>query len=453
MRAARLSHLRGFLAHVHERGDVPAWLGLLASDHFASHADCYGPIDGLVDGDGPTPDECLAMVGGFVGMLEAEGYSRTQLKTAAKAVRMLCVALGTNSARYTPANAAAWLASVDGLVGTQVPSYRRALALFARYESGKPGDFSVAVRDEDPLALLPAWARSSVSSYLDLRRREGCSDGTIGCMRRAISRLASYVDAAGVRSWHGVESRLVAKWCVEDDHRTAEGRACYVGKVRGFLEHLADEGAVPGGLPLAARSEVATTRKVVEVLSAADVAVAAEARLSASTPIELRDAAIVALGLTMGLRACDVVGLRLSSLSWRDSTVGLVQQKTGVALKLPLTVAAGNALVSYLRGGRPRCASPLVFVKHRAPYDGLTKSACRDAMVRTFGSGVTGFHVLRRTFATSLLRAGAGRGEVAEALGHRTELSTAPYLSLDPERMRACALPLGRLEIGGRHGL
>ena len=52
-----------------------------------------------------------------------------------------------------------------------------------------------------------------------------------------------------------------------------------------------------------------------------------------------------------------------------------------------------------------------------------------------------------------MLRAGSGRGEVAEALGHRTELSTAPYLSLDPERMRSCSLPLGRLEIGGCHGL
>lgn len=453
VRAARLSHLRGLLAHMHGRGDVPAWLGLLASDRFASHADCYGPVADLVDGDGATPDECLSMVDGFVGTLGAGGYSHTQLKSAAKAVRMLCVALGTNGARYTPENAVAWLASVDGLLGTQAPSYRRALALFARYESGRPVDFSVAARDEDPLAALPAWARATVSSYLDLRRREGCSNGTIGCMRRAVARLATYADAAGVRSWHGLGQRLLASWCVEDEHRTAEGRACYVGKVRGFLEYLADEGLVPGGLPLAARSEAATTRRVATVLRDEEVRMAEGARLAARTPLELRDAAIVALGLTMGLRSCDVVGLRLASISWSDSTVSLVQQKTGAPLRLPLTVAAGNALVSYLREGRPRCASPFVFVKHRAPYDGLTRSACRDAMVRTFGHGVTGFHVLRRTFATSLLRAGSGRGEVAEALGHRTELSTAPYLSLDPERMRSCSLPLGRLEIGGCHGL
>ena len=202
---------------------------------------------------------------------------------------------------------------------------------------------------------------------------------------------------------------------------------------------------------LAARAERAPARKVVEVLGENEILLASAMRRSAASPLELRDAAIVALGLTMGLRSCDVLSLEASSIKWGDSTVSLVQRKTGVPLRLPLTVSAGNALVAYLRGGRPRSASPLVFVKHRAPYDGPTKSACRDAMVRTFGPGLTGFHILRRTFATSMLRGGAGRSEVAEALGHRTELSTEPYLSLDSARMRMVALPMGDLAIGGRH--
>ncbi|MBR3314898.1 MAG: tyrosine-type recombinase/integrase [Atopobiaceae bacterium] len=451
VRAARLSHLRGFLAHMHERGDVPAWLALLASDHFASHADCYGPMEWPVEGDGPAPDECLSMVDGFVGTLESEGYSHTQLKSAARAVRMLCVALGTNGARYAPENAVAWLASVDGLLGTQVPSYRRALTLFARYESGRPGDFSVAAREENPLAALPAWAGGMVSSYLELRRREGCTHGTLGCTRRACARLASYAASAGAKSWADLDGAVVSGWSASDAHKTAEGLACYVAKVRGFLAYLGEEGVVPRDLWLAARSVHAPSRKVVDVLGGDEVALANARRLSANTPMELRDAALVALGLTMGLRSCDVLALEMGSISWADSTISLVQQKTGASLRLPLTLQAGNALVAYLRDGRPSTGSPLVFVKHRAPYDGLTKSACRDAMVRTFGPGITGYHVLRRTFATSMLRGGSGRAEVAEALGHRTELSTEPYLALDSGRMRMCALPMGDLAIGGGH--
>ena len=153
----------------------------------------------------------------------------------------------------------------------------------------------------------------------------------------------------------------------------------------------------------------------------------------------------------MGLRSCDVLGLKMSDISWARSKVTIVQKKTGAQLDLPLTVAAGNAVAAYICRGRPESPSPLVFVKHRAPYDGLTKCACREALVRTFGPHVTGFHILRRTFATSMLRAGAGRRGVSEALGHRTELSTRPYLSLDAERMRMCALSPSGCGIGGGH--
>jgi integrase len=114
-------------------------------------------------------------------------------------------------------------------------------------------------------------------------------------------------------------------------------------------------------------------------------------------------------------------------------------------------VAAGNAVAAYLRDGRPDSASPFVFVKHRAPYDGVDKGVCGDAMARTFGPHVGGFHALRRTFATSMLRGGAGRRGVAEALGHATDRSTDPYLALDAERMRACAMRLSDCGIGGNH--
>jgi integrase len=54
----------------------------------------------------------------------------------------------------------------------------------------------------------------------------------------------------------------------------------------------------------------------------------------------------------------------------------------------------------------------------------------------------TGFHVLRRTFATGVLRGGHGQRMVSEALGHRSERAARPYLALDGERMRRCAMPL-----------
>ena len=450
VRAARLSHLRGFLSSLAERGEVPAWAPMLASDRFASKAECFAPF-GAPDDGGEDPAICMELAGGFVDALKSAGYVGTSVKSAQRMLNMLYIALSLNGVGYTRANAEAWLAAASPHIGIQEPAYSRAIRLFGGYASNGAVDTSVLRGKADPMAGAPGWAVDGISDYLRLKSREGCSDGAVACARRACIRLASYADSAGIRSWSDIDPATVASWCADDPHDTAEGRACYVGKARGLLQYLCDEGAAPSGVWLAAWPERAPVRKVVEVLDDSDVALADEARASATTPMELRDAAVIALGLTMGLRSCDVLGLKMSDISWARSKVAIVQKKTGAQLDLPLTVAAGNAVAAYICRGRPESPSPLVFVKHRAPYDGLTKCACREALVRTFGPHVTGFHILRRTFATSMLRAGAGRRGVSEALGHRTELSTRPYLSLDAERMRMCALSPSGCGIGGGH--
>ena len=53
-----------------------------------------------------------------------------------------------------------------------------------------------------------------------------------------------------------------------------------------------------------------------------------------------------------------------------------------------------------------------------------------------------GFHVLRRTFATTLLRNNAGIQMVMDSLGHTDNTSVMKYLSFDEERMRLCPLSL-----------
>lgn len=450
VRAARLSHLRGFLSSLIGRGEAKAWAPMLADDRFASSFECFAPF-AAPDADGSDPSVCIDLSGPFDAALCEEGYSRTPRKTAARTLAMLYMALELNGVPYTPGNAEAWLASALPHLGKGAPAVSRMLDLFAGFAAKGSLATTPRARRPDPLASAPAWAAERIAGYLALKAREGCSEKTVGCIRNSCLRLASYADESGVRAWADLGPDIVAGWCVDDEHGTAEGRACYVGKARGFLQFLEDEGLAPPGVWLAARSECAPRRKIVRVLDDSDIALADSARASASTPVELRDAAIVALGLTMGLRSSDVVALKMADISWTRSSVTIVQRKTGAQLDLPLTVQAGNALAAYLREGRPKSCSPLVFVKHRAPFDGLSRCACRRAMERTFGPHVADFHVLRRTFATSMLRGGVGRSGVAEALGHRTERTTGPYLSLDSGRMRLCALSPEECGIGGRN--
>ena len=66
-----------------------------------------------------------------------------------------------------------------------------------------------------------------------------------------------------------------------------------------------------------------------------------------------RDAAITLLALSTGLRACDIVGLRLGDVDWRGQTVRLVQQKTGNPLTVPLIDVLTATLADYVLHERP----------------------------------------------------------------------------------------------------
>ena len=66
-------------------------------------------------------------------------------------------------------------------------------------------------------------------------------------------------------------------------------------------------------------------------------------RACASGVVSARDAAITLLAwYPTGLRACDIVVLRMGDVDWRGHTIGLVQQKTGNPLTLPLPALAAE---------------------------------------------------------------------------------------------------------------
>ena len=447
-RTERLFHAREMLLQMAGLGEVDLWLHLLVDVRLLPREPfCISIGEPDEDGD-MSPDDLLSMAcDPFAGHLRSSGYSSCVVNGAVRALKMLALSLALEGGDYGANKALAWADAVSGRGVGSAGDCRRAVLAFESFRTtgGYRGWASLPAR-HDPMSGLPEWSRAEVSAYAALRRREGFADSTVSHIVRACARLAKHADGCGVSSWSDVGAATVSSWRSGDRHSSAAGRARYVSDVRGFLRFLEDEGIARPGVSLAARPEHAACKKVVVVLDDSQVAAARESRLSARTPMEMRDAAMVALGLTMGLRACDVISLELSDISWRSSTISIVQSKTGVPLTLPLTPAAGNSLAAYIEHGRPSSASPLVFIKHKAPFDGMCRGSCRKAVERCIGENL-GFHVLRRTFATSMLRGGAARDVVADALGHATERSTGPYLSLDEERMRMCALSLSECGI------
>jgi site-specific recombinase XerD len=172
-----------------------------------------------------------------------------------------------------------------------------------------------------------------------------------------------------------------------------------------------------------------------------------------------RDRAIVLLSLLMGIRACDIVNLRLKCIDWRLGHITFTQTKTGNTALLPLPAACGNALSEYILNERPPVGFDHVFISKNAPHSPLGgHTACYQIVKKAFKAagmgmrqGVCGTRLLRHNAATRMLKSGAVVGAIAAVLGHAHTDSTEIYLSVDEEELRACTLPLPKTfqETGG----
>jgi integrase/recombinase XerD len=161
------------------------------------------------------------------------------------------------------------------------------------------------------------------------------------------------------------------------------------------------------------------------------------------SPVGLRDAAVVRLLLRLGLRAAEVAALDLDDVDWRLGQI-IVRGKGHHESRLPLPEDVGRAVAAYLRRGRHRASTRGLFLRTRAPHTRISMGVvCHLATtaLRRAGIAAGGSHLLRRTAATELLRAGASLPEIAHVLRHRHIDTTAIYAKVDIRSLAALARP------------
>jgi len=165
-----------------------------------------------------------------------------------------------------------------------------------------------------------------------------------------------------------------------------------------------------------------------------------------TTPVGVRDRAILLLLARLGLRAGDILQLRLIDIDWQEATLS-VRGKGRRETRLPLPQDAGNALLNYLSEARPRVDSTQVFFMSNAPLRPLTRSSVVSSIVRGAlrKAGIeapsTGANLLRHSAATAMLRGGATLDMVGAVLRHRSPDMTAHYAKIDVMMLQQIAQP------------
>lgn len=217
----------------------------------------------------------------------------------------------------------------------------------------------------------------------------------------------------------------------------------FVSGLRSFLRFCFIEGLVGSDLT---RAALFARGRPSSVLPRAISKTDARALLSSCDrrhALGRRDYAIIVVLLRLGLRRSEVAGLRLDDIDWRAGEL-VVHGKGAREDRLPLPGDVGEAIVAYLRRGRPHSNRREVFLRARAPYDPIApgtvastvRRACRRAGIAEVGS-----HRLRHTAACAMVDANVPLYQIAQVLRHQSLQSTAVYARVDVERLRRLAAP------------
>lgn len=257
-----------------------------------------------------------------------------------------------------------------------------------------------------------------------------------------------FVDMTGVGAIH-IQKFLLA--CSEQyPPSTVHNVRLYLKKLYNFLHAT---GRVDDNYSALFSFAVNREKRVFPVLPKSDIAKLLDT-IDRSTVKGKRDYAVMLLGTVLGLRACDIVALKLTDIDWFRGEIRIVQSKTANPVILPLTQDVGEALTDYILNGRPNTADKEIFLRINAPHKRLAAAVIvgeiyRDCCIAAGLPANKRFHNLRRALGTSMVTNGISVYDVAQVFGDKDVNSTKPYLATDTEHLKMCALSFAGIAPAG----
>ncbi len=166
------------------------------------------------------------------------------------------------------------------------------------------------------------------------------------------------------------------------------------------------------------------------------------------TSLGRRDYAILLLLVTYGLRSREIAALTLDDLDWEKERLRVPERKADHSTAYPLSPIVGEAILDYLKNGRPKTADRHIFFRAFAPPGPLTApmvSARAAHYLRRAGVNVPrpGSHTLRHTCVQRLVDAHFSLKAIGDYVGHASPDSTKIYSKVDVEALREVALGPG----------
>jgi site-specific recombinase XerD len=278
-----------------------------------------------------------------------------------------------------------------------------------------------------------------------LREDRGLSPTTVVGYACQLARFEQYVVARRLTAdtlGPAILDGFLAERRVDISARSL-GSTC--AALRAFLRYLFREGTTHHDLSVVVDGpRTYHLSEIPRAISAADVE-RTLATVERRSIVGRRDYAMLMLLIVYGLRAREVAALTLEDFDWRAGVLHVRGRKAGHTGAYPLTPEVGEAVLNYLRQGRPDTTDRRVFFHITAPRAAITHSVVSvRAKVYLGKAGIAvsrpGSHTLRHSCAQRLVDADFSLKVIGDFLGHRHAASTRIYSKVAIEALREVAL-------------
>jgi integrase/recombinase XerD len=290
------------------------------------------------------------------------------------------------------------------------------------------------------------FAAEAPGFLLYLREERGLRESTIYRYTKRLDDFNRYLRRLGATSLTEMSPALLASFVVDSAPPLSRaGRSELCGKLRVFLRFCYRERIVAEDLSAAVQMPL--TYRLAEVprsITWEEVRRVLE-QVERRTARGRRDYAILLLLVTYGLRAHEVTKLTLDDLDWKRERFQVPERKGGHSTAYPLAGVVAEALIDYLKNGRPQTADRHIFFRVCAPRAPITSGAVAASVahyLRKAGIQVhrPGAHTLRHTCVQRLIDAEFPLKTIGDYVGHRSAQSTEIYTKVALASLREVAM-------------
>ena len=294
------------------------------------------------------------------------------------------------------------------------------------------------------------------AKMLDLiseKETQHVSQTTIRIYKTNLSRFLDYLNSQDVRHVYELKKEHVIQYInqLDSEYKSMLYQSVYYTKV--FLKWLFRNKLMKTDITINIPSpkfvqqpqlpSVYSTEEITKVLNTID----------RGNPVGKRNYLCLLLAARLALRSSDIRNLKFSNIFWEENIIRLIQVKTGHPVELPLLPEIGNAIIDYLKYGRPESDSPFIILTSIPPYEPLKPLRIYRITMKAFKrAGISildrkhGPHALRHSLSSRMLESLTTMPVISEVLGHTNSGSTMFYLRIDTTSLKLCALDAPELK-------